>query len=122
LAAVGLPGTSGFVGEFLVIIGALQVNFWLALLGATGMILGVIYMLYLYRRVIFGRLTKEDLRSILDLSPREVALFVPLILLTLWMGIYPSSFSSFWDASVAAMVQQHTASLAPAVKVAGVMH
>jgi NADH-quinone oxidoreductase subunit M len=86
------------------------------------MILGVIYMLYLYRRVIFGRLTKEDLRSILDLSPREVALFVPLILLTLWMGIYPSSFSSFWDASVAAMVQQHTASLAPAVKVAGVMH
>jgi NADH-quinone oxidoreductase subunit M len=122
LAAVGLPGTSGFVGEFLVIIGALQVNFWLALLGATGMILGVIYMLYLYRRVIFGRLTKEDLRSILDLSPREVALFVPLILLTLWMGVYPSSFSGFWDASVAAMVQQHAAALEPAVKLAGVAH
>ena len=122
LASIGLPGTSGFVGEFLVIVGALQVNFWLALLGATGMILGAAYMLYLYRRVIFGRLTKEDLRAILDLSPREIAVFVPLILLTLWMGIYPSSFSGFWDASVAAMVQHHTAALAPAVQVAGVLH
>ena len=111
LASMGLPGTSGFVGEFLVIVGSLQVNFWLALLGATGMILGAAYMLYLYRRVIFGRLTKEDLRAILDLSPREVALFVPLILITLWMGVYPLSFSSFWDASVAAMVQRHTAAL-----------
>ena len=101
---------------------SLQVNFWLALLGATGMILGVAYMLYLYRRVIFGRLTKEDLRAILDLSPREIAVFVPLILLTLWMGIYPSSFIGFWDASVAAMVQHHTASLAPTVQVAGVLH
>ena len=58
-----MPGTSGFVGEFLVIVGSLQVNFWLALLGATGMILGAAYMLYLYRRVIFGRITKEDLRA-----------------------------------------------------------
>jgi NADH-quinone oxidoreductase subunit M len=122
LASMGLPGTSGFVGEFLVIVGAIQVNFWLALLGATGMILGAAYMLYLYRRVIFGRLTKEDLRAILDLSPREVAMFVPLILITLWMGINPTSFSGFWDASVAAMVQQHSAALAPAVKVAGVLH
>jgi NADH-quinone oxidoreductase subunit M len=122
LASVGLPGTSGFVGEFLVIVGSLQVNFWLALLGATGMILGAAYMLYLYRRVVFGRLTKEDLRSILDLSPREIAVFAPLILLTLWMGVYPSSFSGFWDASVAAMVQNHTAALAPAVKLAGMVH
>jgi NADH-quinone oxidoreductase subunit M len=111
LASTGLPGTSGFVGEFLVIVGSLQVNFWLALLGAMGMILGIAYMLYLYRRVIFGRLTKEDLRAILDLSPREITVFVPLILVTLWMGIYPSSFSGFWDASVAAMVQQHTAAV-----------
>jgi NADH-quinone oxidoreductase subunit M len=121
MASVGLPGTSGFVGEFLVIVGSLQVNFWLALLGAAGMILGAAYMLYLYRRVIFGRLTKEDLRSILDLSPREIAVFAPLILLTLWMGIYPSSFTSLWDASVAAMVQQHTAAIASAVKVAQVV-
>jgi NADH-quinone oxidoreductase subunit M len=115
---MGLPGTSGFVGEFLVIVGSLQVNFWLALLGASGMILGAAYMLYLYRRIIFGRLTKEDLRSILDLSPREIAVFAPLVILTLWMGVYPSSFTSFWDASVAAMVQHHTAALAPTTQVA----
>jgi NADH-quinone oxidoreductase subunit M len=118
MASMGLPGTSGFVGEFLVIVGSLEVNFWLSLLGATGLILGAIYMLYLYRRVIFGRLTKEDLRAILDISPREVALFVPLILITLWMGIYPSSFSSFFDASVAAMVQHHTAALESSHKLA----
>jgi len=118
LASCGLPGTSGFVGEFLVIVGALQVNFWLALLGAMGMILGVAYMLYLYRRVIFGRLTKPDLLSILDLSPREIAIFVPLILITLWMGIAPTSFSSFWDASVASMVQQHTAAVTSPAKLA----
>jgi NADH-quinone oxidoreductase subunit M len=111
LASIGLPGTSGFVGEFLVIIGAIQVNFWLAFLGGMGMILGVAYMLYLYRRIIFGRLTKEDLRHILDLKPREWAVFAPLIVLTFWMGVYPSSFSSFWDASVASMVHQHTAAL-----------
>ena len=64
------------------------------------MILGIAYMLYLYRRVIFGQLTQDDLTGILDLSPREIAVFAPLILLTLWMGIYPSSFSSFWDAAV----------------------
>jgi len=115
MAANGLPGTSGFVGEFLVIVGAMQVNFWLALLGGLGMILGAAYMLYLCRRVIFGRLTKADLRTILDLSPREIAVFAPLAVLTLWMGIYPSSFTSFFDASVAAMVQHHTQAMAAPV-------
>jgi NADH-quinone oxidoreductase subunit M len=122
LASIGLPGTSGFIGEFLVLVGSFAVNFWLALLGGMGMILGVIYMLYLYRRVIFGRLTKEDLRSILDLSPREMAVFAPLIAITLWMGIYPSSFSGFWDASVASMVQNHQAALAGATKLAAAVH
>jgi NADH-quinone oxidoreductase subunit M len=122
MASVGLPGTAGFVGEVLVIIGSLQVNFWLALLGGAGMILGAAYMLYLYRRVIFGSLTKEDLKSILDLSPREIAIFVPLVLLTLWMGVYPSSFTSFFDASVNAMVAHHQAALATTTKLAGVLH
>ena len=121
-ASLGLPGLSGFVGEFLVIIGALQVNFWLALLGGMGMILGAAYMLYLYRRVIFGRITKDDLRNILDLSPREWAVFAPLIVLTLWMGIYPSSFTSYFDATVGAMVQHHTAALAATTKLAGIAH
>jgi NADH-quinone oxidoreductase subunit M len=122
MASIGLPGTSGFIGEFLVIVGSFQVSFWLALLGGMGMILGAAYMLYLYRRVIFGRITRDDLKSILDMSPREWALFVPLIVLTLWMGIYPSSFTSFFDASVGAMVDHHTAALATAVKLAQVAH
>jgi NADH-quinone oxidoreductase subunit M len=122
MASVGLPGTSGFVGEFLVIIGSFQVSFWLALLGGMGMILGAAYALYLYRRVIFGRLTKDDLRHILDLSPREWAVFAPLVILTMWMGIDPSSFTGFWDASVGAMVQHHTLALSSTVKLAGVLH
>jgi NADH-quinone oxidoreductase subunit M len=108
MASIGLPGTSGFVGEFLVLVGAFQVNFWLALLGSLGMVLGAAYMLYLYRRIIFGSITKDDLKSILDLSPREIGIFAPLVVLTLWMGIYPSSFLSFFDATTGAMVQQHS--------------
>ena len=122
MASIGLPGTAGFVGEFLVIIGSLQVNFWLALLGGMGMILGAAYMLYLYRRIIFGRITKDDLRNILDLSPREWAVFAPLIVLTLWMGIYPSSFTGYFDATVGSMVQQHSAALAATTKLAASLH
>jgi NADH-quinone oxidoreductase subunit M len=107
MASIGLPGTSGFVGEFLVLVGAFQVNFWLALLGSLGMVLGAAYMLYLYRRVIFGKITRDDLRNILDLSPREIGIFAPMVVLTLWLGIYPSSFTNFFNASVSAMVQQH---------------
>ena len=119
MASVGLPGTAGFVGEFLVLVGAFKVSLYLAYLGSFGMILGAAYMLYLYRRVIFGVITRDDLRGILDLSPREVAVFAPLILLTLWMGIYPSSFTQFFDATVHAMVESHTAALA-APKLAGI--
>jgi NADH-quinone oxidoreductase subunit M len=118
MASIGLPGTAGFIGEFLVIIGAAQVNFWLALLGGLGMILGAAYMLYLYRRVIFGTITHADLKHILDLSPREWAVFAPLVVLTLWMGIYPSSFTGFFDESVSAMVQHHHDAIATTVKFA----
>jgi NADH-quinone oxidoreductase subunit M len=121
MATSGLPGTSGFVGELLVIIGSLAVNFWLSLLGGMGMILGIAYMLYLYRRMIFGRITRDDLRNIVDLSPREWAVFAPLIVLTLWMGIYPSSFTSYFDATVGSMVQHHTAAMAATTKLAGIM-
>lgn len=92
MASIGLPGTSGFVGEFLVLIGAYKASSLLAFLAATGVILGAAYMLWLYRRVIFGELTKEKLKSILDMNAREVAIFVPLIALVFWMGIYPNSF------------------------------
>ncbi len=70
-------------------VGAFETNAWVAALIATGMVLGAAYMLYLYRRVIFGALTKEALKAIADLRPREVAIFAPLVVLTLWMGIYP---------------------------------
>ena len=107
LASMGMPGTSGFVGEFMVLVGAFKVSFWVSLLGSTGMILGAAYALWLYRRIVFGSITRDDLRSILDLSPREVAIFTPLIALVFWMGIYPSSFTQFFDASVGAMVDGH---------------
>jgi NADH-quinone oxidoreductase subunit M len=113
MASIGLPGTSGFVGEFLVLVGAFRVNFWLSLLGSLGMILGAAYMLYLYRRIIFGSITKDDLKSILDLSPREVAIFAPLVLLTLWMGVYPASFTKFFDATTGAMVLSHEQAMQP---------
>ena len=122
MASIGLPGTSGFVGEFLVLVGAFQVNIWLAILGSVGMVLGAVYMLYLYRRVIFGAIVRPDLKSILDLSPREIAIFAPLAILTLWLGIYPSSVTSFFAASVTAMVDNHAQALnlaAHATKLAG---
>jgi NADH-quinone oxidoreductase subunit M len=106
LASVGLPGTSGFVGEFLVLIGAFSVNSWLAALAALGIILGAAYMLYLYRRVIFGALTKESLKRITDLTPREVAVFAPLVVLVLWMGIYPSTFLDMMHVSVDNLVNR----------------
>jgi len=114
LASVGLPGTSGFVGEFLILVGAFQVNTWVALLAASGMILGAAYMLYLYRRVIFGVLTKKDLLSIVDLNWREKVVFAPLIVLTLWMGIYPAPFLDIMSASVTALIENYEASMAQA--------
>ena len=114
LASVGLPGTGGFVGEFLVIIGAFQVNTWVALLAATGMVLGAAYMLHLYRRIIFGVMTKIDLKDILDVNRREALVFAPLIGIVLWMGIYPSSFIDVMAASVGNVVDNYHAALAEA--------
>jgi NADH-quinone oxidoreductase subunit M len=121
LASVGLPGTSGFVGEFLILVGAFQVNTWVAALATTGIILGAAYMLYLYRRVIFGKLEKEDLKAILDLSPREIAIFVPLVVVTIWMGVYPAPFLEVMDASIANLIEQHKMAMnaLPSVSFAG---
>ena len=112
LASVGLPGTSGFVGEFLILIGTFQVNTWVALLGATGVIIGAAYMLYLYRRVIFGELTKEDLKKILDVSPREIAVFAPLIFIVFFMGIYPIPFLDVMHSSVENLLERYQSALA----------
>jgi NADH-quinone oxidoreductase subunit M len=115
LASVGLPGTSGFVGEILILVGAFKANTWVAALIAIGMVLGAAYMLYLYRRVIFGELTKQHLMKILDLDRREITIFAPLIILVLWMGIYPASFLDVMDASVVNLVKEYNAALVAAV-------
>jgi NADH-quinone oxidoreductase subunit M len=117
MASVGLPGTSGFVGEFLVMVGVFKSNTWAAFFITTGIILGAAYMLWLYRRVIFGKLEKADLLKLLDLSPREILIFVPLILIALWMGIYPASFTGIFDASVDNLVKNHQAAMAGHAKV-----
>ncbi|MGE5477228.1 MAG: NADH-quinone oxidoreductase subunit M, partial [Bacteroidales bacterium] len=107
MASVGLPGTSGFVGEFLVLLGTFQANTWVALFASTGLILGAAYALYLYRRVVFGRLVRDDLKDILDMSPREVAMFVPLIVIVIWMGVYPNTFLDPLHASVAKLIDNY---------------
>ena len=100
MASVGLPGTGGFVGEFLVLVGAFKANTWVAAFLSTGVILSAGYMLYLYRRVVFGPLEKDEIKKMLDMSPREWAVFAPLIVLTLWMGVYPVSFLDMMHVSV----------------------
>ncbi len=100
MANIGLPGTSGFVGEFLTMLAAFQVNTWVALFATLGTILAAAYALYLYRRVIFGKLEKPSLAGILDLSPREIVLLVPLIVLTIYYGFHPAPVI---DASMAAV-------------------
>jgi len=112
LASIGLPGTGGFIGEILVLLGVFKVNIWVATFLATGVILGAAYMLYLYKRLIFGALTKKTLLKIIDLSPREIAVFSPLLIVTIWMGIYPNSFLNFMHVSVANLLQKVQTSLA----------
>jgi NADH-quinone oxidoreductase subunit M len=92
MASIGLPGTSNFVGEILSLMGAYQVSTWVALLCTTGIILGAAYMLYLYRRVVFGEIKSEEVRAMPDLSRRELWLLAPIAAVVLWMGIYPESF------------------------------
>jgi NADH-quinone oxidoreductase subunit M len=111
MASVGLPGTSGFVGEILSLVGAFQASTWVAFFATTGIILGAAYMLWLYRRVVFGALVKEDLKLIFDLRPREIAVFAPLVVLTIWMGVYPSSFLTPMSASVANLVEQYESAI-----------
>jgi len=106
LASVGLPGTSGFVGEILVIVGVFGVNSWVALLAATGGFLSVAYMLWLYRRVFFGELTKDDLKLFPDLRPNEIIAFAPLAIITLLMGVYPDLFLDPMRASVDNLIAQ----------------
>ncbi|WP_419719619.1 NADH-quinone oxidoreductase subunit M [Maritalea porphyrae] len=111
MANVGLPGTSGFVGEFLVLVGVFQVNTWVAFGATFGVIFSACYALWLYRRVIFGALEKDTLKSILDMSPREMVIIVPLIVLTIFFGFYPAPILDATAASVEALVSHYQAGL-----------
>ncbi|MEM8872271.1 MAG: NADH-quinone oxidoreductase subunit M, partial [Pseudomonadota bacterium] len=111
---VGLPGTSGFVGEFLTLAGVFQVNTWVAMFAATGVILSAAYALWLYRRVVFGDLIKGSLKQIQDMDLREKALFAPLVVMTLLLGIYPSLVLDQIGPSVAALLDSYDLALGEA--------
>jgi NADH-quinone oxidoreductase subunit M len=114
LANVGLPGTSGFIGEFLSLTGAFRINTWVAFLATTGIILSASYALWLYRRIIFGKLEKASLRFITDLTWREIAVMTPLILLTIFFGVYPAPILDASAVSVDALIKGYHASLTAA--------
>ena len=107
MANVGLPGTSGFVGEFLTLMGIFQVNTWVAAVAALGVILSAGYALWLYRRVVFGDLIKESLKTISDMTAREKAIFAPLVVMTLLLGVYPSLVTDIIGPSVEALVSNY---------------
>jgi NADH-quinone oxidoreductase subunit M len=113
MASIGLPGTSGFVGEFLSLAGIYEASSWAAFVCTTGIILGAAYMLYLYRRVVFGELTKDDVRAMPDLNAREWTIMVPLAAVTLWMGVYPESFLAPMRQDVQTLVARVADSRAP---------
>ncbi len=111
MANVGLPGTSGFVGEFLTFLGVFQVNTWVAFFAATGVILSAAYALWLFRRVVMGDLIKASLKSITDMDRREKTLMAPLVVMTLLLGVYPALVTDIIGPSVTALVDGHALAL-----------
>ena len=105
-ASIGLPGLNGFVGEFLILLGAFEFNRGFAVVAALGMILSAVYMLWMYQRVMYGEVSHEANRSLRDLSAREITLLAPLVLLMFWIGIYPSTFLRPTDAASAHLLEQ----------------
>ena len=111
MANVGLPGTSGFIGEFLTLMGIFQVNTWVAAVATSGVIFSAAYALFLYRRVVFGDLVKEALKSITDMTSREKAIFAPLVVMTLLLGVYPSLVTDMIGPSVGQLVTEYHAAI-----------
>ncbi|MBF0308814.1 MAG: NADH-quinone oxidoreductase subunit M [Magnetococcales bacterium] len=112
MASVGLPGTNGFVGEFLILLGAYLANKSVALVAATGVVLGAAYMLWMFKKVVFGVITHEENKNLADLSMREVALFAPLLVLVFWIGFYPAPFLDVMHASVENLIAQTSGEVA----------
>jgi NADH-quinone oxidoreductase subunit M len=113
LANVGLPGTSGFVGEFLALIGTFKANIPVATIATFGVILSACYALWLYRKVVFGTLTKPALAGLRDMGPREIFVFAPLVILTILFGVYPKPVLDMSAASVAQLLENYQQAVAP---------
>ncbi|MDD9329214.1 MAG: proton-conducting transporter membrane subunit, partial [Bartonella sp.] len=106
MANIGLPGSSGFIGEFLTLIGVFQVNKLVAVFATTGVILSAAYALYLYRRIVFGSLEKENLKVLLDLSPIEKFTLYPMVILTIFFGVYPTPIFKTTMSAVESLINQ----------------
>jgi NADH-quinone oxidoreductase subunit M len=104
-ASMGLPGLNGFIGEFLILIGAFQVRWWWGALAVTGIVLGAAYMLWLYQRTMFGEITKDENKTLPDLNAREVATLIPIVACCFWIGLYPAPFLKGMEASVVNVIQ-----------------
>ncbi|MBC8119805.1 MAG: NADH-quinone oxidoreductase subunit M [Burkholderiaceae bacterium] len=113
MANAGLPATSGFVGEFMVILGAVQYNFWIALAAGTTLILGAAYSLWMYKRVIFGDVANPQVAALVDVNAREFAILTILAAAVLWMGLYPKPVTDLMDASVAQLLKHVAVSKLP---------
>jgi NADH-quinone oxidoreductase subunit M len=106
LSSLGLPGLNGFVGEFLILVGAFQVNRTMAALATTGIIFAAVYMLWMYQRVIFGKVTHEANLALRDLSLREWLVLAPVLVFIVWIGVYPAAFTGKTEATIEALLAQ----------------
>jgi NADH-quinone oxidoreductase subunit M len=106
LSSLGLPGLNGFVGEFLILLGAFQVDRLAAVLATSGIIFAAVYLLWMYQRVCFGEVTSEANRRLVDLTPREWAVLLPVLLFIVWIGVYPTTFTAMTEPSVRALITQ----------------
>ncbi|MDH3461425.1 MAG: NADH-quinone oxidoreductase subunit M, partial [Burkholderiaceae bacterium] len=105
MANCGLPGTAGFVGEWMVILGAVKVNFWLGALAATTLVFGAAYTLWMVKRVYFGGVANQHVRDLSDINLRELAMLTTLAVAVLWMGVYPKPFTDVMQASVTELIR-----------------
>jgi NADH-quinone oxidoreductase subunit M len=115
LSSIGLPGLNGFVGEFLILLGAFQANRLLAVLATSGIIFAAVYMLWMYQRVFFGEVRHDENRRLTDLGAREWLTLAPLLLLILWIGVYPKPFTAVTEASVAELIMVVKAKAGPTI-------
>jgi NADH-quinone oxidoreductase subunit M len=106
LSSLGLPGLNGFVGEFLILVGAFQIDRLMTAVATTGIIFAAVFLLWMYQRVAFGEVTHEANRGLPDLTPREWAVLVPVLVFIVWIGVYPSAFTGKTEATVSALLAQ----------------